>query len=172
MREAGVVVLNPKDGVKLRLAARICIAVSLVASGCDIFDALCSAGLGRLSLYAAAEKVGSIASAAKALTDSKPSNAKCVRENYSFAPLGLACVSLFPRLAPWAVFLRRFAAAETSSEQDQQQRQEQLQRRRTRVSALYGQIDCILSFLQVEDVKGCKVPLLFAFPRAIGASVD
>jgi hypothetical protein len=27
-------------------------------------------------------------------------------------------------------------------------------------------------YLQVGDVKGCKVPLLFAFPRAIGASAD
>jgi hypothetical protein len=32
-------------------------------------------GIGRLSLYAAAEEIGSIASAAKALTDSKPSTA-------------------------------------------------------------------------------------------------
>jgi hypothetical protein len=28
----------------------------------------------------------------------------------SFAPLGLAGLPLFPRLTPWAVFLRRFAA--------------------------------------------------------------
>jgi hypothetical protein len=32
-------------------------------------------GIGRLSLHAAAEKIGSIASAAKALTDLKPSTA-------------------------------------------------------------------------------------------------
>jgi hypothetical protein len=30
--------------------------------------------------------------------------------NYSFAPLGLVCFPLPPRLAPWAAFLRRFAA--------------------------------------------------------------
>ena len=36
---------------------------------------------------------------------------KSLRENYSFAPLGLAYVPLaHPRLAPWAAFLRRFAA--------------------------------------------------------------
>ncbi len=34
-----------------------------------------------------------------------------VCENYSFAPLGLADFPRsFPRLAPWAAFLRRFAA--------------------------------------------------------------
>ncbi len=35
-----------------------------------------------------------------------------------------------------------------------------------------GQIDCILSLLWIGDVKGCKVPLLFAFPFGIGASAD
>jgi hypothetical protein len=34
-----------------------------------------------------------------------------VRENCSFAPLGLICFPPFPRLAPWAAFSRRFAAA-------------------------------------------------------------
>jgi len=33
-----------------------------------------------------------------------------VRENSSFAPLGLVCLPTLPRLAPWAAFLRRFAA--------------------------------------------------------------
>src|SRR5260370_39303668 len=37
---------------------------------------------------------------------------KCVRENWSFAPLGLVCFPLLPTaLAPWAAFLRRFAAS-------------------------------------------------------------
>ena len=35
---------------------------------------------------------------------------KFVRENSSFVPLGLVRFLLFPRLAPWAAFLRRFAA--------------------------------------------------------------
>ena len=35
---------------------------------------------------------------------------KSVRENCSFAPMGLVGFPLFPRLAPWAAFLRRFAA--------------------------------------------------------------
>ena len=30
--------------------------------------------------------------------------------SYSFAPLGLSHLPLAPRLAPWAAFLRRFAA--------------------------------------------------------------
>jgi hypothetical protein len=32
------------------------------------------------------------------------------RENSSFAPLGLDHSHLYPRLTPWAVFFRRFAA--------------------------------------------------------------
>ena len=35
---------------------------------------------------------------------------ECGCENYSFAPLGLVCFPFFARLAPWAVFLRRFSA--------------------------------------------------------------
>ena len=35
---------------------------------------------------------------------------ECLPRNYSFAPLGLVCFPLSPRLAPWAAFLRRFAA--------------------------------------------------------------
>jgi hypothetical protein len=36
---------------------------------------------------------------------------KCVRESWSFTPLGLIRLSHFyPRLTPWAAFLRRFAA--------------------------------------------------------------
>jgi hypothetical protein len=36
---------------------------------------------------------------------------KCVPENWSFAPLGLMRLAHFyPRLTPWAAFLRRFAA--------------------------------------------------------------
>jgi hypothetical protein len=36
---------------------------------------------------------------------------KCVPENWSFAPLGLMRLAPFyPRLTPWAAFLRRFAA--------------------------------------------------------------
>jgi hypothetical protein len=34
----------------------------------------------------------------------------CVGESCSFAPLGLVCFTLSPRLALWAAFLRRFAA--------------------------------------------------------------
>jgi len=33
-----------------------------------------------------------------------------MRGSCSFAPLGLVGFLLFPRLAPWAAFLRRFAA--------------------------------------------------------------
>jgi hypothetical protein len=36
-----------------------------------------------------------------------PGAKACARE-LLFRPAGLACVPLFPRLAPWAVFLRRF----------------------------------------------------------------
>ena len=35
---------------------------------------------------------------------------RAVRRNWSFAPLGLVRFPRFPRLAPWAGFLRRFAA--------------------------------------------------------------
>jgi hypothetical protein len=35
---------------------------------------------------------------------------KCVGENRSFAPLGLSVFRFYPRRAPWAAFLRRFAA--------------------------------------------------------------
>ena len=37
-------------------------------------------------------------------------SSQCVRENDSFAPLGLVCFPIFPRLAPWASLFRRFAA--------------------------------------------------------------
>jgi hypothetical protein len=40
------------------------------------------------------------------------------------------------------------------------------------VSTLHDQIQVILSVLWVGDVNGCKDPLLFAFPRAIGMSAD
>ena len=40
------------------------------------------------------------------------------------------------------------------------------------MSTLHDQIYCILALLWVGDVKGCKVPLLFAFPHAIGTRAD
>jgi hypothetical protein len=39
-----------------------------------------------------------------------PRGLKSVRENSSFAPLGWIISLLHPRLTPWAVFFRRFAA--------------------------------------------------------------
>jgi len=40
---------------------------------------------------------------------------KSLRENYSFAPFGaFSGTACFPRLAPWAVFFRRFAAKSAS----------------------------------------------------------
>ena len=78
------------------------------------FDGLCSAGPGRLSWYAAAEKVGSIASAAKALTDSKPfTGGLCVRTSLS-PRWGWSGSHSYPRLAPWAAFLRRSAASSST----------------------------------------------------------
>jgi hypothetical protein len=41
-----------------------------------------------------------------------PQGLKWVGENSSFAPPGLIGFHFYPRLAPWAAFLRRFAAME------------------------------------------------------------
>jgi len=49
-------------------------------------------------------------SQAEGKCDWSQESAAPMSENYSFAPLGLVCLPRSPRLAPWAAFLRRFAA--------------------------------------------------------------
>jgi hypothetical protein len=92
---AGVVALNPKNGVKLRLAARIRIAVPrllLVVTFSMVFVPLawvgsaCTRTLKKLALLPQRPRPQLIRSHLQ----------ETVRENQSFAPLGLVWFPLFP----------------------------------------------------------------------------